>query len=58
MDSWDQRLYAQGYRNAEADIANVGIEYAIRHANNIKDDGNYVAGYRTAVGVAEEKRAN
>jgi len=55
MDEWSQWMYSLGYKYAEEDIANEGIEYAIRHASNINDSGHYALGYQTAVGVSQER---
>ena len=55
---WDSRLYSQGYKNAEMDIQNEGIEYAERHAGNIQYIGWYTIGYRTAVDVYLERQLN
>lgn len=58
---FNQMMYGAGYRDAETDTVNEGIEYAQRHADNqcaYNVNGDYVIGYRTAVAVLKERVFN
>lgn len=55
MDHFDFKLLRSGCLNAIEDVQTQGIEYAVRHAGNIMDDGIYATSYRSTVNIISER---
>lgn len=49
--------YTRGYDNAVKDISARGIEWAVSMSGPAFCDGMFGVGYRTAIGVAQERLA-